>query len=135
MDRYVLAYTNNRSTYRQIFPFDHWNVRLNFDKYFATRIVERSAFVPYSKRVRQLGLSGTAFQTSFTVACSFSHRRAWQTFLQTNNTIAVVTEDDAVRMSPISEEYIQNILLERGIEWDMIQLGAAGTFAKRSESC
>ena len=131
MEKYVLEFSK-RSPYNhtQIMPVDQWNIRLNFPAYFDAGIIHRDAFGPYKQRTQMLGLSGTAFQSSFTVACSFSHRRAWQKFLESGNGMALITEDDAVKIDDLDEADVVKKLGEHRKDWHFLQLGRCWDFCE-----
>ena len=76
-----------------------------------------------------LGMSGRAYQNGFTVSCGFTHRRAWQTFMQSNHTKALILEDDAICKNINVDNVIKEISMINK-DWEFIQLGRCWDFCK-----
>lgn len=108
---------------------DQWNIRMSFEKLYASGVLYRHSFSSnYNKRTKMIGFSGTAFQSAFTVACAFSHRRIWQNIVDKNVSQALILENDAEKMFEINLTTVINRLTEIDSEWNFIQLGRCWDF-------
>ena len=107
---------------------DKWRIRSNMHTYIGSGVIYNGSFAPYKKRIRTLGLCGTAFQSALTVAISFAHRRVWQTFLRSNASLALVLENDAVKTSHVQLSAVLRELDDASIPWNFLQLGRCWDF-------
>lgn len=129
MRTFVIGASTSSSPRYTVVPFvDKWHIRSNMRTYMDSGVVYQGGFSAYKKRIAELGLCGTAFQSAPTVAISFSHRRVWQVFLQSNASLALVLEDDAVKVSPHKVASLVRKLRREEIHWNFLQLGRCWDF-------
>lgn len=131
--RFIGNITYTTST--QIIPaFDKLDIRRNLHRHRSSGIVTPYSFDRPKNRFAMLGMSGRAYQNGFTVACGFTHRRAWQVFLQSQFETALILEDDA--KCNTSRTGLQKIIKTVGrldITWNFIQLGRCWDFCQSQQ--
>ena len=105
-------------------------VNQNLYKLSTSKVIDEYSFKRSEKRYMKLGMSGRAYQSSFTVACLLTHRRAWQTFVSTSYTYALILENDAVLRSKKNIPLMVHKLNKIDVEWDFLQLGRCWDFCQ-----
>ena len=128
----IVANYNYTRISQHIPAFDRSNVRNNFNKYMFSGLISRYSFDRPKTRFKMLGMSGRAYQNGFTVACGLTHRRAWQTFLNSKNEYALILEEDAICDSKaMNMKHIIDLFKKKiDLNWHFIQLGRCWDFCE-----
>lgn len=104
------------------------NVEHIISNLFSTKLLSRNGFsTSYKERVKT-GLAYRMQSDAFTVACSFTHRRAWQLIAERKQQYTLILEGDAIphKTNVHVDETLMNIIERVNImdpTWDIIQLG------------
>lgn len=127
MITFFLSNTDRNNSYTRIPLVRKEDIFRNTHRHISSGLIVKDAFVRPRRRFESLGMSGRAFQNSFTVACAFTHRRVWQSFLETSHETALILEEDAV--CPTMQHILSTI---RQIDrpWDFLQLGRCWDFCE-----
>lgn len=126
---YIISLISPKSADIWIEAYDRRDVRFELYSFRQTGLIAPFSFERPNIRMPHLGMSGRAYQSGFTVACSFSHRRAWQTILNSNDSNILILEDDAYCKKFNLEAVIKQVNYIN-MNWHMIQLGRCWDFCK-----
>jgi len=107
------------------------HILTHLSEYIHSTIVNGIGFDWPARRLSRFGLNALAYQSPFTIACAFSHRRAWQHFQYSNYSRALILEEDAVQAHNIS---IDNLIRSVTFEWDFLQLGRCWDFCSTEQT-
>ncbi len=137
LQTYIISskkYSQHSTSHIIIPPFNKSIIRQHLHKYRTSNIIVSQSFVRPKHRLAYLGMNGRAYQSPFTVACAFSHRRVWQHFLsQSTHTHALILEEDASYNSSIILQHLIDNVTDLDQHWNFLHLGRCWDFCKNEE--
>tara|TARA_B100001741_G_scaffold3682_1_gene3125 strand:+ start:307 stop:2067 length:1761 start_codon:yes stop_codon:yes gene_type:complete len=137
LQTYVISkkLSSNASPDLIIPPFNKSIIRQHLHKYRTSNIVVSQSFDRPQKRLAYLGMNGRAYQSPFTVACAFSHRRVWQHFLsQSQHSQALILEEDALYNSSLQLQYFIKKLTDIDHKWNFLHIGRCWDFCENEKT-
>jgi GR25 family glycosyltransferase involved in LPS biosynthesis len=120
---------NTTQPYTLVSAFYRKKIKKTFAEYDSSGLFHKVGFIRPKPRFARLGMSGRAYQGGFTVACSFTHRRVWQLFLQSNYSYAYIQEEDSV-CQPFDVKKLIDRINSIDNNWHFIQIGRCWDFCE-----